>query len=381
VRAGDARGTTGNEAGDGRNIDPSIGTLEGEASQQQVPARRAGSQGSARFDLWTGPPSQDGDRRGDATYYERPVIKEPTWIWSVPAYFYTGGAAGAAALLAAAAQVLDRDGLRGLIQRSRWIAALGAAAGAGLLVHDLGRPERFLNMLRVFRPSSPMSMGSWTLAAMAPMAASSAVLAGADGVLGTVGDVAGLNAGLAGMPLAGYTAVLISNTAVPVWQATRRTTPPLFIASAVASAGSLLQMMKLNDSERRIVRRFAVAGALAELASSFALEREAGTVERVARPLHEGAGGALLKAAKALTGASLLLTVLPGASRLQRLAAGVLGTAGAIAVKFGIFEAGKASARDPRATFHQQRAGYGAAEVTGEAAVTEPDFVQRGLRR
>ena len=357
-----------NEPGDGRNIDPEIGRLEGEASEQQVPHRRAGTEGSAPFDVWKQMPSADGRRRGDVTYYDRPVLKEPTWIWSIPAYFYAGGAAGAAALLGAAAQIIDRDGLHGLVKRSRWIAAVGGALGTGFLIIDLGRPERFLNMLRVFRPSSPMNVGSWILSTMAPLAAGSAVLSGAGGLAGGAGDAAALGAGLAGIPLSGYTAVLVSNTAVPVWQATRRSTPPLFMASGVAAAAALLQMMELSDKESRIVRRFAVAGAVAELASGVAVEREAGTVERVARPLHEGTAGMLLKAAKGLTAAGLLLTLLPGRWRWKRFLAGCLGTAGAIAVKFGIFEAGKASARDPRATFHQQRAGHGAAEVTGRAA-------------
>ena len=353
-----------NNPGDGRNVNPALAVLEGEGAQQVVPADRGAAGGTAPFQVWPGPPPRDA---ADITYYERPVIKQPTWIWSVPAYFYVGGAAGAAAVLAAASQAIDGRGLHGLIKRSRWLAALGAAVGTGFLVHDLGRPRRFFNMLRVFRPSSPMNLGSWVLTSFAPMAAGSAVLAGAEGLPGLVGNVAGSAAGVTGLPLSGYTAVLISNTAVPVWQGTRRSTPPLFVASAVAAAASLLQMMNLNEREHRIVRRFGVAGAVAELASSFAMEREAGRVERVARPLREGRSGLLLKAAKAFTAGSLLLTVLPGSSRPKRVAAGVLGTAGAIAVKFGVFEAGKASAIDPRATFYQQRAGYGAAEVSASA--------------
>src|SRR5438874_11336372 len=99
----------------------------------------------------TGYGTADGRGRGrqDPSYYDRPVLKEPVWKWYVPAYFYVGGAAGAAATLGAAAQLADRRGLAGLIRRCRWIAAAGGAVGTGLLVVDLGRPERFLNMLRV----------------------------------------------------------------------------------------------------------------------------------------------------------------------------------------------------------------------------------------
>jgi hypothetical protein len=300
------------------------------------------------------------------------VLKEPVWIWAVPAYFYVGGAAGAAAVLGASAQLADRRGLHGLVKQCRWVATGGAAVGTALLIHDLGRPERFLNMLRVFRPSSPMNVGSWILSATAPLAAGSAVLSESNGVLRVLGDAAGLTAGMLGGPLAGYTAVLISNTAVPVWQSTRRTSPPAFVASAMAAAAGLLQLMPLSDREGRIVRRFAVAGMVAELAAERALHREADRVERVGRALKEGRAGLMLRVAKALSGASLILNIAPGRSRGKTVAAGLTGTLGSLALKWGLFEAGKASARDPRATFHQQRAGYGAAEVTNRAAVAGP---------
>jgi len=217
-----------------------------------------------------------------------------------------------------------------------------------------------------------MNMGSWVLETTAPLAAGSALLGGVDGFLGAVGGAAGYGAGLLGLPLAGYTAVLISSTAVPVWQDTRRVSPPLFVASAVTAAASLLQLLGKTRREARIVRTFAVAGSVAELASSYALDRAGGRVEQVGKPLHEGRSGALLKAAKACTAASLAFSLVSGKRRWASVAARVLGTAGALAVKFGLFEAGKAPAADPRATFQQQREGRGGREVTGKTAVTAP---------
>ncbi|HJP66423.1 MAG TPA: NrfD/PsrC family molybdoenzyme membrane anchor subunit, partial [Actinomycetota bacterium] len=292
------------------------------------------------------------------------------WKWYVPAYFYCGGAAGAAAVLGAAAQLSDRKGLHRLIARARWVAAAGGAVGTALLIADLGRPARFLNMLRVFRPTSPMNLGSWILSSMAPAAAGSALFASPGGLTGAVGDAAGLAAGVAGVPLAGYTAVLVSNTAVPVWQQTRRTLPPLFVSSAVSAGASLLQLMDLTDREAEIVRRFAIAGAVGDLISEQLVERDAGRVERVGRPLHEGRSGMLMKASKVCTAAGLVLTLFSRRSRAIRMAAGVLGSLGALAVKFGISEAGTASAADPRATFHQQRSGLGGQEATGRSAVS-----------
>ena len=293
----------------------------------------------------------------DPTYYGRPVLKEPVWIWSVPAYFYVGGTAGAAAVLAAAARALGGEETRGLVKRARWVAAVGGAVGSALLVHDLGRPERFLHMLRVFRPSSPMSLGSWVLAGAASATMGSALLADRDGLLGFLGDAAGYGGALLGLPLAGYTAVLIGSTAVPVWQAARRSLPPLFIATSASGLASLFGLLPvgLSPREERIVERFGLAGKVADLVAMSAVEREAGRVETVGRPLRDGVSGTLWNAARAMTAASLALSLLPGRSRAKRIAGGLLGTAGALALRFGIFHAGKASARDPRATFRSQR--------------------------
>src|SRR6185312_6208255 len=99
----------------------------------------------------------------DPTYYGRPVIKKPVWSWSIPLYYYVGGTAGGAAVLGAAATMMGRDHFPRLIPRSRWIGAIGGAASAALLIYDSGKPSRFLYMLRVFRPTSPMNMGTWIL--------------------------------------------------------------------------------------------------------------------------------------------------------------------------------------------------------------------------
>jgi formate-dependent nitrite reductase membrane component NrfD len=359
--------------GEGRHIDPGVGILAGEASEQKVPDQREKVEGAAPYDVWKEVPSRDGRRaEGDVTYYDRPVLKEPTWIWSVPAYFYAGGTAGAAAVLELVAQLADEDDLEGLVTRCRWISAAGDAIGTALLIEDLGRPERFANMLRVFRPSSPMSVGSWILATSSAASGLSILFGKRSGLPGFVGKVGTVTSGVAGLPLSGYTAVLLSNTAVPVWQATRRSLPLLFMSSAVSSAGSLLDLMDLTDRERRIVRRYGLAAKLGEIAAAFAVEREADEVEEVGRAMREGVAGSLWRAAKALTAASAALSLIQGRSKTRRRLSGVLGTLGAISMRFAVFHAGKRSATDPRATFRQQRAARGGAEATGRAAVTGP---------
>jgi formate-dependent nitrite reductase membrane component NrfD len=165
------------------------------------------------------------------------------------------------------------------------------------------------------------------------------------------------------LPLCGYTGVLLANTAVPVWQGAHRTLPPLFVASATSSAQAALEPFADSEAEVRVLHRFGIAGKLALLAAMGALEREVGRSARAAAPLRRGVGGALWKTARALTGASLALTLLPNRDRARparlrwkTLASAVLATAGSLCLRFAVFQAGCASARDPRATFEPQRA-------------------------
>jgi hypothetical protein len=134
----------------------------------------------------------------------------------------------------------------------------------------------------------------------------------------------------------------------------------LFVASAISGAAALLEVSGLEREQRAVAHRFGLVGKAAELASMAAVMKETGRVERVGRAYREGAGGRLLRAAGGLTVASLALSLLPGRARrgrgLTAAFAALTGTAGAMAYKFGVFHAGKTSARDPRATFHLQRA-------------------------
>jgi formate-dependent nitrite reductase membrane component NrfD len=286
------------------------------------------------------------------TYYDRPVLKPPVWIWTVPAYFFVGGVAGAAMTMGLAVQLFGGRRLRHFDERCRWIGAIGGGIGTALLIADLGRKARFLAMLRVFRASSPMSVGSWVLALATPLSAGSALLTVTRGELWYVGYASGIAAGILGMPLATYTGVLLGNSAVPVWLATRNTLPLLFGASSMASLASVLDLMPLREREKSIVRRFGIAGRVAELACAEALEHEACANPQVGKPLRNGAPGALWNAAKVLTAASLVFTLFG-----HRRGAGVCGVLGGLSLRFAVFHAGKASALDPRATFAQQALG------------------------
>ena len=245
-----------------RGLDSRLAAIAGEASEQRVPADRATSEGAPPFDVWHRGPSERVSSEAP-TYYDRPVVKEPTWIWTVPAYFFSGGAAGASAVLAGVAWAIDVDANRTLVNRARWLAAAGTGIGSVFLIADLGRPERFLNMLRVLRSSSPMSVGSWTLAACGG-ASAAALLEPLGGALGLLGQAAGVASAMTGPPLAAYPAVLVSNTAVPLWRSVGRSLPALFVASAASSAASILQLTVRADRDRGVLRTYAAMGLAAE---------------------------------------------------------------------------------------------------------------------
>lgn len=343
-------------ATDGRSIDRALGVLAGEGAQIRV--HRPGDAFPIEPGTTTLVPTQAGgvDPEGP-TYYGLPMLKSPVWKWVVPAYYWVGGAAGAASTLSMAAGLFGGRPLARLARRARWLAAIGDSVGAVLLIYDLGRPLRFLNMLRTWRPSSPMSVGSWVLSTSGATNVAALLLGDRRGLLGGLAQVAGIVGGLLGMPLAGYTAVLLGNTAVPVWLGGRRSLPLVFMCSGVAAAGSLMALDAATPAEERAASRYAVAGQLGELAATVAYEREVSRVPRAARPLHQGAGGALMLAATVLTGASLAAALWPGGGKRRRRTAALLGALGSLALRFGVHEAGKASAADPRASFAQQRAG------------------------
>jgi formate-dependent nitrite reductase membrane component NrfD len=285
----------------------------------------------------------------DASYYERPVIKEPTWAeLDIAGYLFTGGLAGASSILALGADLTGRPRMA----RACGVCATGAI-GVSLvaLVHDLGRPARFLNMLRVFKPTSPMSVGVWILVGYAPLAAASA----ASDVLGRAprtGRAARLGAGLLGAAVATYTAALISNTSVPAWHEGRRELPFLFAGSA-ASAAAGLALIAAPLAENAPARRVAALGVLAELAAEHRLESSLGIA---AETMHEGATGTRLRAAKVLaTAGAIGAATVGGRSRLLAAASGAALLASSALTRFGLFEAGVASARDPRYTVEPQR--------------------------
>jgi formate-dependent nitrite reductase membrane component NrfD len=338
---------------DRRDIDTEIGTLGGEGASQEV------VEDDRRLSRIAPDPGERTPAIGgsDPTYYDRPMLKPSVWTLDIPFYYFTGGAAGAALTLGASLQLAARGrrDLRKLSATCHWIGIIGSTAGAAFLIHDLGRPMRFLAMMRVFRPTSPMNMGVWILSGAAPTAIAAGLLINRGGILGALGESAGYASGIFGAGLAGYTGVLVANTAIPVWQASRRWLPVLFMASSASAAASIIDVVLQDAASQRMTRLFGTLGRVVELAAARNVEHCAATVPKVAEPFHRGKSSVWWKAGSALTLASLALSAVAPRRSKARKVAGILGAAGSLCLRLAVHYIGEASAMDPRAAFHQQR--------------------------
>jgi hypothetical protein len=281
------------------------------------------------------------------SYYGRPILKRPVWKWFIPAYFFSGGLAGASSTLALGAQL---TGNRELRRHSRVVSLAAIAASAGLLVADLGRPKRFANMLRVARPTSPMSVGSWLLAVFGPasgVAAATEVL----GILPRVGDAAAVVAGALGPAVATYTGVLVADSAIPAWHEAGDHLPLLFAGGAAASAGGVA-LLFTSGGAAEPARRLALAGAGLELRVLQAMEQRLGLP---GEPYHEGEAGRLGRLAKTMTMAGMAGLSLGRRRPAITRFGGALVTAAAAVERFAVYQAGIQSAADPRYVVAAQR--------------------------
>jgi formate-dependent nitrite reductase membrane component NrfD len=282
------------------------------------------------------------------SYYGMPVIKQPTWTWEVPWYLYFGGMAGAAFPLSLAASLRDN---RPLARSASLVALGGASISPVLLIADLGRPARFLNMLRVLKVTSPMSMGSWILTGFGPAAA---LGAGREllGVLPRTGRAAQFAGVALGPLLSTYTGVLLSNTAVPVWHEARHELPFAFAGSSLLSAGGAAAMLT-PATHAGPARRMAVAGVAIEGAAMQLMQRRLKGL--VGEPYRAGAAHRLERASQAATTLGGITMALAGRRRSAAVTAGALLLAGSALLRWSVFKAGFASARDPRYTVEPQR--------------------------
>ncbi|MEB3070774.1 NrfD/PsrC family molybdoenzyme membrane anchor subunit [[Mycobacterium] vasticus] len=314
-----------------------------------------------------------------SSYYGRPVVKPAPWSHEIAAYLFLGGVAGGSGLLAAGAQLTGRKVLR---RNSRLAALAAVVLSAAALISDLGRPERFVNMLRTIKLTSPMSVGSWILSAFstgAGVAAAAEVdrltgerlpLGPLRGVLRAVEGPAGLEAAVLAAPLAVYTAVLLGDTATPTWHGAHRDLPFVFVSSAGLASGGLA-MLTTPVAEAGPARRLAMLGVLGDVIATRVMEQRMDPV--AAEPLHEGRAGAMLRASERLAVAGGIGTLVGGRHRVVAALSGAALLAASALTRFGVFEAGIASAKDPRYTIEPQKrrlAARRAAGITDDSITT-----------
>ena len=286
-------------------------------------------------------------------YYGIPLLKQPQWTWQIPLYFFVGGAAGSLGVIGSLADWVGDD--YKLARKARLLAVGGAALSGGLLTWDLGRPARFLNMLRVFKPHSAMSVGAWILAGFSSAASASLfadilrdrlgnsipvkLISG----LGRLGSIA------LGGPFHNYTGVLIGATVIPTWNENVESLPVHFGMSGLQAAVSLLELM--GHSRSRALNALGLISATAETLEGFKLES---THKRTLRPLKRGASGWITRAGGILSGPFALsvraLAAVTGETRSPRLRriAAVAGITGSLLTRIGWIQAGHASAQDWR---------------------------------
>ena len=289
------------------------------------------------------------------SYHGNPVLKPPTWTWQVPLYFFMGGVAGISALIALVAHVI---GNTGLLHAELWVGFAGALVSAPLLIADLGRPARFLNMLRVFKPRSAMSVGAWTLSGFSSaiglaVVCRELILAGyGNELLGVTEWLAEIFAASTGLILASYTSVLLGMTAIPVWSENRRLVPAVFLTGALGSSAAVLELLGFRVPATQFI---GIVASTVEIVIAIVIEVRNRYPDR---PLREGAVGWLTRAGAALAGpVPLLLRIFWALSPECRTAAALCFLAGALIARYAWIAAGRVSSRDPQALFLIQRRG------------------------
>jgi formate-dependent nitrite reductase membrane component NrfD len=311
-----------------------------------------------------GAPAEAGDGRvADAARRARtgpppgsvqgPMIKKAAWTWEVPLYFWFGGIAAGSGFVALACD-LAGDDRSAATARKVSLAAL--APSPLLLIADLGRPERFLHMLRIFKPRSPMSMGAWCLTAYGNLLAA-AVAADFTGRRREARVLGAAAAGL-GAYLGSYTGVLLASTAVPVWARSRMLLGPIFVATATATGAAATRLvlvaggLKQGHPTRIALGRVETGAMATELLLSEINRRRLG---RLGDALDEGGAGRLFTAAKWGVRVGLALRFARGRGVAVHHVASGLYLASGLAFRYAWVAAGRRSALDDRAVAEMAR--------------------------
>jgi len=283
-------------------------------------------------------------------YYGQPVVRPPVWTWEIPIYFFVGGLGGMSAVIALGALLFHQFDVA---RTAMWVAAIASVLSPLLLILDLGRPHLFINMLRVFKPQSAMSMGAWILAAFGMCVVpglialelfhlSSDVL---EQILHIVAGLLIFGSAIFGMLLATYTGVLIGATAIPAWFLHHKLLPIHFGTAGLGSAAALLELLGHRIAPLNAIGFFAAAVETV-LLIWLSLDKH-GVADRA---IHDHRSGWLIRIGEVLTGPIPLVLRFFGAIPL----AAILFLIGALVSRFGWIAVGKISGRDPESVFASQ---------------------------
>jgi formate-dependent nitrite reductase membrane component NrfD len=310
-----------------------------------------------------------GFGREQTSYYDLPVLHRPHWGWEIEWYFFVGGIASGSAILSALSDMIQDPGDKPVIRLGRYAATLGAAISGALLIKDLGRPERFLNMIRIVKLKSPMSVGVYALTLFSTLSGIALTRqAKADGLLpfdpGAFVPSVALNIAWAGSAamLGSYTGVLIGATAIPVWFSGSRHIPAIFVCSATSTACAFtMAVLSLLPGTRmatmRKIERLEIFAAVCEALLLRDYRTRAGAL---GTPLFAGRIGKRLMNVTVIAGIAVPVVLnLPSAlsgherpswrARARTLLAAGLTLTGGLVLRQCFLRAGKASASDPRA--------------------------------
>lgn len=286
-------------------------------------------------------------------YYGEPVVRSPVWTWEIPVYLFVGGLSGMAAVIALIGLIFHHGDVA---RTAMWLAAIGAVLSPMLLILDLGRPRLFLNMLRVFKHQSPMSVGAWILFGFGGCAVPGLIAlevhvqqiftGGFDQFLHVVAFLLVLGSAFCGMFLATYTGVLLGATAIPAWFLHRTLLPIHFGVAGLGSAAALLELLGHRIAPLGALGFFA-AGIETILWIWLGVDKHG----KADRALHQSHPGWLIRSGEILSGPLALILRLVNFIPL----AAISFLLGALISRFGWIWAGKVCGRDPEAVFASQR--------------------------
>jgi formate-dependent nitrite reductase membrane component NrfD len=318
-------------------------------------------------ETWTGKAS---------TYYNHPLIKKADWKWQIILYFFLGGIACGSYLIATLAHLFGLDKQdKNVVRTGRYLSFVCILISPILLIWDLGRPERFLHMLRILKLRSVMSIGTWAISFFGMFCGFSAANQMAhDGLLnwfpfaarvakalpaktiGIIGSVFGLVVG-------SYTGVLLSSTAVPIWARAKHLLGPLFLTSAISTGLSAISLLlSFGRPHRDTLERLDRAEIIAMSTEAVLLASLIPTLGPLGKPLVKGRTGGTFIGGTVISGLLLPLLVKLGfklsgkaSPRTANILVSALVLLGGLILRYEWIAVGRVSADDPQAVHYYNK--------------------------